>query len=173
MDFEKLPFGGDSRALWSLSDFRKYFWVLCRISYNWFSAGWYVRTFTLSISESTWSSLYPRFTNHCFNCSRRSLSFKPYNLSVCNSFLFILRWHNFAWRYCYVLFGLHYKSVSNLLPTFVTVTPKMLNSVVEQSIENLIVGCRLFIKLKSPFNFWESWVNIQKISSRYCNQGKV
>ena len=62
--------------------------------------------------------------------------------------------------------GLQYKSVSNLLPTFVTVTPKKLIFVVEQSMINLIVGCRLFIQLKSSFNSWKPWVHIPKISSR-------
>ena len=42
----------------------------------------------LSISESTWSFLYPRFTNHCFNCSRWLLSFSSVeqillNLTTC------------------------------------------------------------------------------------------
>ena len=68
--------------------------------------------------------------------------------------------------------GLEYKSVSNLLPTFVTVTPKKLISVAEQSMINLIVGCRLFIQLKSCFNCWEPWVHIPKISLRYRNHGK-
>ena len=31
----------------------------------------------------------------------------------------------------------------------------------------LIFGCRLFIQLKSSFSFWELWVHIPKISSRY------
>ena len=35
---------------------------------------------------------------------------------------------------------LQYKSVSNLLPTFVTATPKKSISVVEQSMVNMIVG---------------------------------
>ena len=126
-----------------------------QISYNWFSTGWYVRTsiilsstfllriwnktvlsinFILSISESTWSSLYPRFTNHCFNCSRwlLSLSFVeqillnfttyPYAIDL----LYTLLWCDRAWRYWCVSVGLQYKSVSNLLPTFVIVTPEKL-----------------------------------------------
>ena len=95
--------------------------------------------FTLSISESIWSSFYPRFTNHCFNCSKRLLSFSSIeqiilNLTTCPraiDILYTLRWHDCTWRCCYVSFGLQYKSVSNLLQTFVTVTPKKLISVVE------------------------------------------
>ena len=88
--------GGDGRALWSLVDFWKSWWALRRISYDWFSAGWHVRTnvtlsliflsyiwnetvlstnFILSICEWIWSSLCPRFTNHCFNCCRRIIIF--------------------------------------------------------------------------------------------------
>ena len=107
--FRKAILDGDGRALWSLGGFRTGLWVLRRISYNWFSAGWYVRTsvvlsstflsriwnetvlstnFILSISESTWSSLYPRFNNHHFNCSRWLLSFSSVeqfflNLTTC------------------------------------------------------------------------------------------
>ena len=42
-----------------------------------------------------------------------------------------LLWHDCASRYWWVSVGLQYKSVSNLLPTFVTVTPKKLISVAE------------------------------------------
>ena len=83
--FRKATLDGDGRALWSLGGFRTSSWALRRISYNWFSAGWYVRTsvilsltslshiwnetvlstnFMLSISESTRSFLYPRFNKH-------------------------------------------------------------------------------------------------------------
>ena len=103
-------------------------------SYNWFSAGWYVRrtvilsstflsrfwnktvlftNFTLSISKSTWSSLYPRFTNHCLNCSRQFLSFSSIeqillNLKTCPhavDILYTLPWHDCAWRCWCVSFG--------------------------------------------------------------------
>ena len=36
----------------------------------------------------------------------------------------------------------------------------------------LIFGCRLFIQLKSSFNFWELWVHKPKILSRYRYHGK-
>ena len=93
----------------------------------------------LSISESTWSSLYPCFTNHCFNYSRWLLSFStveqillnlrtyPYGIDP----LYTLRWHDCAWRYWCVLVGLQYKSISNLLPNFVTMAPKKFISVRE------------------------------------------
>ena len=129
---------------------------LGRISYNWLKAGWYVKTsvilsstflsrfwnetvlftnFTLSISESTWSSLYPRLTKNCINCSRRLLSFSSIeqillNLTTCPhaiDILYALRWHDCAWRCWCVSFGLQYKSVSNLLQTFVTVTHLKVN----------------------------------------------
>ena len=87
--FRRANLDGDGRALWSLGGFRTSSWALRRISYNWFSAGWYVRTivilpstslshiwnetvlstnFMFSISESTRSFLYPRFNKHLFNC---------------------------------------------------------------------------------------------------------
>ena len=87
--FRRANLDGDGRALWSLGGFRTSSWALRRISYNWFSAGWYVRTivilpstslshiwnetvlstnFMFSISESTRSFLYPRFNKHRFNC---------------------------------------------------------------------------------------------------------
>ena len=95
--------------------------------------------FTLLISESTWSSLYPHLTKNCINCSRWLLSFSSIeqilsNLTTCShaiDFLYTLRWHDCAWRCWCVSFGLQYKSVSNLLQIFVTVTPKKLISVVE------------------------------------------
>ena len=134
--------------------------ALHKISHNWFSAGWCVRTsvllsstflsriwnetvlsttFILSVSEWTWSSLHPRFINLCFNCSRWLLRFSSVepillNLITCPYAidpLYTLRWHDCTWRYWCVSVGLQYKSVSNLLPTFVTVTPKKLISVVE------------------------------------------
>ena len=95
------------------------------------------------------------------------------NLITCSyaiDLLYTLLWFDCAWRYWCVSLGLQYKSVSNLLPTFVTVTPKKLIFVAESSMVNLIVGCRLFIQFKSSFNFWESWVHISKFSSKYCNQ---
>ena len=118
--------------------------------------------FILSISESTWSFLHPRFTNHVFDCSRWLLSFSSVeqillNLTTCTyamDLLCTLLWHDCAWRY-WVSIGLQFKSVSNLLPTFVTVRSTNLISVVEWSMVNLIGGCRLFIQLKSSFNFWE------------------
>ena len=157
--FRKATLGGDVRALWSLGDFSTCLGALRRIWYNWFSAGWYVRTsvtlssiflsriwnetvlftnFTISISESTWSSLYPCFNDHCFN-SFRHFSFSSIeqiilNLMTCPyaiDLLYTLRWHNCAWRSWSISFCWQYKSVSNLLPTFVTVTPKMFISVVE------------------------------------------
>ena len=95
--------------------------------------------FMLSISESTWSSLYPRFTNHCFNCSRWLLSFSSVEQILLNlttypyaiDLLYTLLWHDCAWRYWCVSVDPQYKSVSNLLPTFVTVTPKNLIFVAE------------------------------------------
>ena len=106
--------------------------------------------FTFSISESTWCSLYPRFTNHSFKCLRRLLSFsriKQILLSFLTclyaiDFLYTLRWHDCTWKYWCVSFGLHYKSVSNL------------SIVVEKSMVNLIFRCGLFIQLKSPLIFW-------------------
>ena len=38
---------------------------------------------------------------------------------------------------------------------------------------SLTVGCRLFIQFRSSFNFWETWADIPKISSRYHNPRKV
>ena len=95
--------------------------------------------FMLSVSESTWSSLYPRFTNHCFNCSRWLLSFSSVEQILLNlttyqyaiDLLYTLLWHDCAWRYWCVSVDPQYKSVSNLLPTFVTVTPKNLIFVAE------------------------------------------
>ena len=158
--FWKATLGREGRALCCLGDFRTCLWALRRISYNWFSAGWYVRTsvilsstflsriwnetvlstnFILSISESTWSSLYPRFTNQFFNCSRWLLNFSSVEQILLNLTtypyaidpLYTLRWHDSALRYWCVLVGLQYKSFANLLPTFVTVTPKKLISVIE------------------------------------------
>ena len=89
--------------------------------------------------------------------------FKPYNLSTCPyAIVHYYTWHDIVdceGNRC-VSVGWHYKSVSNLLRTFVTLAPRKLISVVEQSIVNLIVGCRVFIKLKSSFNCWQPWVHI-------------
>ena len=190
----------DGRSIWGVGDFRTRLWALRWISYNWFSAGWYVRTsiilsssflahtwnepalssnFIFLFSESTWFSPYPRFTNHCLNCWRWLLSFSSaeqilLNLTICPYAIDPLP-HDRAWlcmRYWCVSVGLLYKSLSNLLPTFDTVTPKKLMLVVELSMVNLIVGCRLFIQLKSSFNFWEPWAHIPKISARYRNHRK-
>ena len=89
--FRKGILGGDGRVLWSLGDFETCLQALRKILYNRLSAGWYVRTSVIlsstfssriwnktvlstklifSIFEVTLSSLYPRFTNHCFNYSR-------------------------------------------------------------------------------------------------------
>ena len=95
--------------------------------------------FILSISELTWSFLYPRFTNHWFNCSRWLSSFCSVeqilsNLTTCANAVdpfCTLLWHDCAWRYWWVSAGLQCKSVSNLQPTFLTVTPKKLISVVK------------------------------------------
>ena len=94
--------------------------------------------FFLSISEQKWSSLYPRLTNHCFNCSRwlrfSSVEQILLNLTTCPYTidpLYTLRCYECACRYWCVLVDLQYESVSNLLPTFVTVTPIKFISVVE------------------------------------------
>ena len=143
-EFRKATLSSDGEALWSLGDFRICLWALCRISCTWFSARWNVRTsvmlsstflsrfwnktvlstnFTLSISESTWSSLRPRVTNHYFNCSRWLLSFSsveqifliftacPYAIDI-----------TVTWLCISIPVGLQY---------FVTVTFKKLISVVE------------------------------------------
>ena len=76
---------------------------------------------------------------HWFNSSRWLLSFSSIeqillNLITCPhaiDTLYTLRWHDCALRCWCVSFGLQYKSVSNLLQTFVTVAPKKLISVIE------------------------------------------
>ena len=45
--FQKVALGGDGKALWNMGDFRTFLWGLRRISHNWFSAEWYVRTSVL------------------------------------------------------------------------------------------------------------------------------
>ena len=145
--FQKATLVCDGRALWNLGDFRTCLWALSRTSYNWFSAGWCIRTsvklsstffsrfwnetvlftnFTLSISESTWSSFYPRLTKNCFNCSRQLLIFSSIEQILLNlttyphaiDILYTLRWYDCASSCWCVSFGLQYISVSNLLETF-------------------------------------------------------
>ena len=103
----------------------------CYTIVKFFSRFWnktvFFTNFPLSTFESTWSSLYPRFTGYCFNSLRRLLSFSSIeqiilNLMTCPyaiDLLYTLPWHDCAWRCWCVSFGLQYKSVSNLLPIFV------------------------------------------------------
>ena len=143
LDFEKLP-------LVVMIDYHE-IWVILRHVYGLFAGETSVILLSiflspilstndiLSIFESTWSFLHPRFTNHGFNCSRWLLRFSSVeqillNLSVCNrSFIHItVTWLcmkvpvRIIWS-----FGLQYKSVSNLLPILVTMTPKKLIFVVK------------------------------------------
>ena len=136
--FWKTTLDGDGRALWSLGGFRTCLWALRRISYNWVSAGWYVRTsvilssafssriwnesvlstnFVLSISESAQSSLYPRFNNDRFNCSRWLLSFsyvKQFflNLTTCPYAIdHFYTWHEMTWLIVKVLVRISWLTV--------------------------------------------------------------
>ena len=170
--FRKATLGGGIIPLWGLGCFKTCLWALrkrdkCCVIINLFVSYVKRNSFLYQFYSfnfwRTWSFLYPRFTNHFFNCSRWLLIFSfveqiLLNLTNCPYVidpLYTLLWHDYAWRYWCVSVGLQYKSFSNLLPTFVTVTPENLFSVVEQSMVNLIVGRRLFIQLKNSFNFLE------------------
>ena len=60
--FWKATHCSDGRPLWSLCYFRTSLWVLRRISYNWFSAGWCVRKSVIlssSFLSRTWKKAAP------------------------------------------------------------------------------------------------------------------
>ena len=126
--FWRSTLGGDGRALWSLADFNTGLWALRRLLFNWFSAGWYVRTSDILSSiflSRFWNEtvsvpilLFQFLNQHDPLCIHVLLTtvliaqdecqvflllnkfFKPYNLSVCNrSFIRI----TVTWLYMKVL----------------------------------------------------------------------
>ena len=143
MDFEKLPFVAmvEPYEIWVILIhvywlFAEFHTIDSVLDDTWEQVLCYYQLFCLVFETKHFSlpillfqfltqhdpSLYSRFTNHCFNCSRWLLSFPSIeqillNHTTCRyaiDLLHTLRWLDCAWKYWCVLFGLQYKSVSNL-----------------------------------------------------------